>query len=87
MLRWDQVPRDPIDNELVCAANAGGDQGTSLGFETDWGAAFQYDEYFQFRLDMGLWFPGDFHKFSNVAGVDNDTSMVFATTARIGVSF
>jgi hypothetical protein len=61
-------------------------QGTSLGFETDWGAAFQYDEYFQFRLDMGLWFPGDFYKFSNTA-VENATSTVFATSAKIGVSF
>jgi hypothetical protein len=66
---------------------ATGSQGNSLGFEADWGAAFQYDEYFQFRMDMGLWFPGDFYKFSNVAGVDNATSTVFATTAKIGVSF
>ncbi len=70
-------------------ALANGDQSTSLGLETDLGITFQYDETFQFRVNTGFWFPGDFYKFSNVAGSPNGnaTSTVWATTAGVGVSF
>jgi hypothetical protein len=70
-------------------STANGDQSTSLGLETDFGVAFQYDETFQFRVATGLWFPGDFYKFSNVAGNPNGnaTDTVWATTAGIGVTF
>ena len=42
------------------------DQGSSLGFESDLGATFQWDEYFQFRLETGIFFPGNYYAFSNV---------------------
>jgi hypothetical protein len=64
-----------------------GDQGSSLGVEWDSGAAFQWDDYFTFRLDLGLLFPGDYFKFANTAGVENATSTVFATAFRVGVNF
>ncbi len=61
-------------------------QGNNLGFEVDLGAGFQWDDNFQFRLDMGLWFPGDYYAFSNTA-TDNATNSVFSTTAKIGITF
>ncbi|MGK5084983.1 hypothetical protein WDW37_16970 [Bdellovibrionota bacterium FG-1] len=63
------------------------DQGSGLGVETDLGAMFQWDEYFQFRLGVGVYFPGSFYKFSNVAGIDNQTNMVFGSSARVGITF
>jgi hypothetical protein len=63
------------------------DQGSSLGVEWDTGAAFQWDEYFTFRLDVGLLFPGDYFSYSNTAATDNATSTVFATAFRVGVNF
>ncbi len=82
--RTRSYPGQAIDN-----------QGSSLGWETDLGAAFQYDENFQFRLDLGLYLPGNFFAFSNapqggVAGnapIENATSAVFGAVARVGVSF
>jgi hypothetical protein len=70
------------------ARNSPKDQGSSLGVEWDTGAAFQWDEYFMFRLDLGLLFPGDYFKYSNaVSGADNATDTVFATVFRVGVNF
>ncbi len=66
--------------------NAGKDQSASLGFEADLGITFQWDEYFQFNWDNGMYFPGGFYAFSNTSQ-DNATSPVFATSVRIGVSF
>jgi hypothetical protein len=64
------------------------DQGSNLGFEWDTGAAFQWDEYFLFRLDLGLLFPGDYFKYSNSPnGNDNATDTVFAAVFRVGVNF
>jgi hypothetical protein len=65
---------------------AGKDQGSWIGWEMDYGATFQWDDNFQFGLDFGLFFPGSFYKYSNTA-VDNQTDTVFATMARVGVSF
>jgi hypothetical protein len=62
-------------------------QSDSLGWEMDYGAAFQWDETFQFGLDLGWFFPGDFYKFTNVAGRTNATDTVFATVFRVGVVF
>lgn len=62
-------------------------QSNSLGWELDGGASFQWDEYFTFRWDFGFFFPGDYWKFSNVAGFDNETSTVFASVFRVGISF
>lgn len=66
---------------------ATGNQDHNLGFEWDLGAGFQWDENTIFRLDGGILFPGSFFKFSNVPGVDNGVSPVFAATARVGVNF
>ncbi|MEO5968315.1 MAG: hypothetical protein ABIQ95_00185 [Bdellovibrionia bacterium] len=66
---------------------AGKDQGSSLGVEADMGVTFQWDDYFQFSWDNGIFFPGSFYAFSNVPGVDNATAPVFATSVRIGVNF
>jgi hypothetical protein len=68
------------------------DQGSTIGFETDVGATFQWDEYFQFRLAAGFMVPGSFWKFSNAVDtsgnpIENNTSTVFATSAQVGVSF
>jgi hypothetical protein len=62
------------------------DQDASLGWELDFGATFQWDDYFQFNLDTGIFSPGDFFKFSNTA-VDNATSTVFAISVGVGVTF
>ncbi|MEK6705737.1 MAG: hypothetical protein AABZ06_08110 [Bdellovibrionota bacterium] len=62
------------------------DQGTSLGWEMDLGATLQWDDSLQFGWDSGFFFPGDFFAFSNTLA-DNATSMVFATTAKIGIAF
>jgi hypothetical protein len=63
------------------------DQSKSLGFETDLGATFQWDEYFQFHFETGIYLPGAFYKFSNSATGQNATSPVFALTAAVGVNF
>jgi hypothetical protein len=68
--------------------NSTKDQGSSLGVEWDTGAAFQWDEYFTFRLDLGLLFPGDYFKYSNTASnIDNATDTVFSAAFRVGVNF
>lgn len=40
-------------------------QEKSLGMEVDLGGSYQWDESIRFGLDLGIWFPGDFYKFSN----------------------
>lgn len=62
------------------------DQGSSLGIEADLGITFQWDDYFQFSWDNGIYFPGSFYAFSNTAKA-NATDPVFATSVRIGVNF
>jgi hypothetical protein len=66
--------------------NSGKDQGSSLGWEFDLGLTFQWDEYFTFSLDNGVFFPGNFYAFSNTP-TDNATNPVFATSVRVGISF
>lgn len=74
------------DQRRFVLANA--DQtGNTLGWETDLSATFHWDDTFQFRLDGGLLFPGAYYKFANLAGQENQTSIVFATAARVGVAF
>jgi hypothetical protein len=65
---------------------SGKSQGSSLGWEFDLGLTFQWDEYFQFSWDNGVFFPGSFYAFSNTP-TDNATSAVFATSVRVGVNF
>jgi len=67
-------------------AGSGRDQGSSLGWEMDYGTSFQWDDSMQFGLDFGLFFPGEYFRFSNTA-TDNATDTVFAMVARVGVSF
>ena len=61
-------------------------QSNSLGWEMDYGALYRWDEFFQFGLDVGFYFPGGFYAFSNTS-TPNATSMAFATMAKIGISF
>ena len=68
------------------AAGNGKQQGGDLGWELDGGASFQYDEYFVFKLDLGVFMPGSFYAYSN-AITDNATNAVFAAVGRIGVNF
>jgi hypothetical protein len=73
----------------------GGDQDKALGWEMDYGAQFQYDEYFNFRLDAGLYFPGAFYSYANTsaaqiaagAAASNSTSTVLALVGRVAVKF
>lgn len=71
----------------VFTANATKTQGSSLGFEWDFGTTFQWDDNVAFHFDTGIFFPGDYFAFSNVAGVDNRTSPAWANNLRVGVSF
>jgi hypothetical protein len=66
--------------------NSGKNQGSNLGWELDLGITFQWDEYFTFSFDNGVFFPGSFYAFSNTPQ-DNATSPVFASSVRIGVNF
>lgn len=66
--------------------NSGMNQDKTLGYEFDLGITFQWDEYFTFSLDNGIFFPGGFYAFSNTS-TPNATNPVIATSARIGVSF
>jgi len=72
----------------LIAPNAGnGDQSGSLGVETDLGVAFQWDEFFTFRTDLGVLFPGAFWKYTNLANTENATSAVYNAAFRVGVNF
>jgi hypothetical protein len=64
-----------------------GNQGTSLGWEMDYGVDFQWDEYLKFGFDFGMYFPGSFFQFANLPGQSLPTSMVYATDVKVGVSF
>jgi hypothetical protein len=71
----------------VSSAKAIADQESLLGVEMDLGARFQWDEYFQFKLDLGVMLPGGFHKLSNVAGQENLTAPVYAASLGVGINF
>lgn len=64
----------------------GNNQSTSLGWEMDYGTTFQWDDNFQVGLDMGVFFPGAYYKYSNTA-VGNATDTVIAGQARVGITF
>ena len=66
--------------------NSGLSQDPSLGWEMDYGITFQWDESFQVGVDAGWWFPGAFYTFSNTS-ISNQTSPVFGTLAKVGISF
>jgi hypothetical protein len=66
--------------------NTGYDQSMSYGAEIDLGISFQWDEYFTFSLDNGVFIPGGFYAFSNTSS-GNSTVPVFASSVRVGVNF
>jgi hypothetical protein len=63
------------------------DQESSLGWEIDVATEFKWDENVILGLDLGLYFPGAFYQFSNVAGQPNATSAVFGGNLRLGFQF
>lgn len=71
-------------HQFVNSANA--TQNSWLGFETDLGASFQWDEYFNFKVESGIMLPGQFWAFSNSAN-PNLTQPVFAVATGVGVTF
>jgi hypothetical protein len=68
-------------------------QSSSLGWELDVGATYQWDDFFQFKIDTGIWVPGAYYQFSNAvngaggAPIENATSPVFAISLGAGVNF
>jgi len=61
-------------------------QGNNLGMEIDAGSILQWDESFQVAADLGVFFPGDFYRYSNVATL-NSSPVVWATVFKVGVGF
>jgi hypothetical protein len=72
-----------LDTRALSPSNQGG----SYGLEWDAGVGFQWDEFFICKLDLAMFFPGDFYKFTNVAGIENGTSTVMAAVLKVGVTF
>lgn len=62
------------------------DQSNGMGMEFDLGSTLQWDDALQFGFETGLFFPGDFYKFSNTVA-DNQTAAVFAFSLRVGINF
>lgn len=63
-------------------------QGSSLGWEMDYGLTYRWDDNIAFDVDAGWYFPGAFYAFSNQAsGVLNPTKSVFMALFRVGVGF
>lgn len=73
-------------SRTVQTNTTGINQGNSLGWEFDFSVQFQWDEYFLFSFDNGIFFPGNFYAFSNTVN-NNATSPVIASSVRVGVSF
>lgn len=70
----------------LSTATAVKNQGSSLGFEGDLGATYQWDDMFQFKVGLGLFLPGSYYAFSNTA-TDNPVVPIFAGTVGIGINF
>jgi hypothetical protein len=68
-------------------ASGSASQSKSLGWEMDYGITFNWDDNIHFDWDFGMYFPGDYYKFTNVAGVSNNTSKLMANVFRVGVNF
>ncbi len=63
-----------------------GVQSSFLGWETDLGATFRWDESVELGWEWGLWFPGGYYAFQNSpVGVNIDP--VIASVFRVGVVF
>lgn len=67
--------------------NAADNQSSFLGWETDLGVAFKWDENIVAAWDMGFWFPGRYYAFANAPGIKLGTDSMFASQVRVGVSF
>lgn len=63
------------------------EQGKSLGHEFDLNATYNWDDALSLGFDGGLFLPGSYFEFSNVAGSPNKTSAVVAFAIKAGVSF
>jgi hypothetical protein len=61
-------------------------QSSALGWELDAGATLHWDDQFDFKADAGLFFPGDFFKYSAAASA-NQTGTVAAFVMGVGVKF
>lgn len=68
-------------------ATAVNNQASFMGFEIDPGVEFRWDENFIIGWDIGLFFPGEFYKFSNVPTQELQTDMMFASRVRAGITF
>ncbi|MBU6375052.1 MAG: hypothetical protein KGQ59_03580 [Bdellovibrionales bacterium] len=68
--------------------NAGGStaQSSSLGWELDAGTTLKWDDHFEFKADAGLFFPGDFFKYTGTA-TENQTGTIAAFVMGIGTKF
>ncbi len=67
---------------------ASSSQSKFMGFETDFGTYFQWDENILLGLDFGLFFPGGYYSFRNTgASVPTDLSPMFASQLKVGVAF
>lgn len=63
-------------------------QDSFLGWEVDFGVAFQWDDHVNLAWDFGLMNPGSYYEFTNDANVEKfDTSLMYASQVRLGVSF
>lgn len=67
-----------------------GEQHSFMGWETDLGVTFKWDDNMVFDFTTGLFFPGAYHKFANRPAPDHEISaddFMFATQARVGITF
>lgn len=68
------------------AYSAGAAQQAFIGWEMDYGVNYKWDDAFNLGVDVGVFFPGAFYKFSNTA-VENTTSPILATSFNATVNF
>jgi hypothetical protein len=67
-------------------SNAAATQTAWLGFETDMGVTYRWDDRMDLHLDIGLFAPGGFFGFSNT-GTTNALSPQFASQLGFGLKF
>ncbi len=67
--------------------NSGLNQESSLGWELDLGTSLQWDDNLVAGLDLGLFVPGSYFRFTNLNGQQNAVSTVLGAAARVGITF
>jgi len=68
--------------------NAVNNQSKFIGWEGDFAVGFRWDDNITLGWDLGVFFPGEYFAFSNVTGVPTlNTSFMYASQARVGISF